>query len=91
MTWTCSCSSPQAADLRGVNSGLPGRGSAAGQEGGGLEARVMAHLGVWSGLLVLDNAKTPWEAELAGGDVGFEELLGRLAALPEMALAGRHF
>jgi hypothetical protein len=23
-----------------------------------------------------------WRAELAGGDVGFEELLGRLAALP---------
>jgi len=54
--------------------------------GGGLEARIVSHLASAPALLVLDNAETPWEAEVAAGDAGLEELLARLAALPELAL-----
>jgi tetratricopeptide (TPR) repeat protein len=51
------------------------------------EARILAQLAAGPALLVLDNAETPWDAELAGAAVGFEDLLARLAALPELALA----
>jgi tetratricopeptide (TPR) repeat protein len=51
------------------------------------EARILSHLAGAPALLVLDNAETPWEAELAGAAIGFEDLLARLATLPELALA----
>ncbi len=49
-----------------------------------LEARVLARLSGPPALLLLDNAETPWEADLDG----FEDLLSRLASLPQLALAG---
>jgi tetratricopeptide (TPR) repeat protein len=49
--------------------------------------RVLSHLADAPVVLVLDNAETPWEAELGGADIGFEDLLERFAALPELALA----
>jgi tetratricopeptide (TPR) repeat protein len=48
-----------------------------------LETRIVSHLAGAPALLVLDNAETPWEAD--GG--GFEDVLSRLTALPELALA----
>ncbi|HEV3459918.1 MAG TPA: tetratricopeptide repeat protein [Thermoanaerobaculia bacterium] len=55
-------------------------------QGGDPEARILGELARGPALLVLDNAETPLDAEAAGGEVGFEELLARLAALPELAL-----
>jgi tetratricopeptide (TPR) repeat protein len=51
------------------------------------ESHVLSHLAAAPALLVLDNAETPWEADLAGAAIGFEDLLARLAALPGLALA----
>jgi tetratricopeptide (TPR) repeat protein len=48
-----------------------------------LETRIVSHLAGAPALLLLDNAETPWEADATG----FEDLLSRLAALPELALA----
>ena len=51
------------------------------------EARIISHLAAGPALLVLDNAETPWEADLGGADAGLEDLLARFAGLPELALA----
>jgi tetratricopeptide (TPR) repeat protein len=51
------------------------------------EARIVAYLAPAPSLLILDNAETPWEADLGGGTAGLEELLVSLTALPEFALA----
>jgi tetratricopeptide (TPR) repeat protein len=47
-----------------------------------LETRIVSDLAGAPAVLVLDNAETPWEAD-AGG---FEDLLSRLTALPELAV-----
>jgi tetratricopeptide (TPR) repeat protein len=47
-----------------------------------LETRIVSELGGGPAVVALDNAETPWEAD-AGG---FEDLLSRLTALPELAV-----
>ncbi|MBX7224196.1 MAG: tetratricopeptide repeat protein [Blastocatellia bacterium] len=48
-----------------------------------LEERILSELKKAATLLVLDNFETPWEA----AQVGVEDLLGYLAAVPTLALA----
>lgn len=47
-----------------------------------LEPAVLAALGARPALLILDNVEVPWALDLAG----VEDLLTRLAAIPELAL-----
>jgi SIR2-like domain/AAA domain len=47
-----------------------------------LETRIVSHLAGAPAVLVLDNAETPWEADASG----FEDLVSRLTALPELAV-----